>query len=66
MRLNLRTTKYYPVPSGPHFLWTDEDWERTAFFRTEPKRIRCMGYMWRTLGARTDQGHLLYHRAEKL
>lgn len=65
MKLNLKTTKYYPVPPSYSGNWTEEDWERTAVYRTEPKKIRAIGYVWRTLGERNAKGELLYLRAEK-
>lgn len=66
MKLKLRTQKYYRIPPVPTNLWTKENWDKVAFFRTEPKRIKCMGFMYRTLGERNSKGELLYHRAEPI
>lgn len=65
MKLKLKTTKYYH-PGPCTIFWTQDDWNKSATYRTEPKRLKCAGYMWRTLGERDSKGNLLYLRAEKL
>lgn len=60
----LRSTKCYPVPPVCHAFWTEEDWERTAFFVTEPEVLESeiMG-RWIACG-RTQSGQLLYRKEE--
>ena len=66
MKIKLKTEKYYTTRYLPcTLLWTDKDWEKIAIYRTEPKKIKCMGFVWRTLGERNAKGDLLYLRAEK-
>jgi hypothetical protein len=65
MKLKLKTTKYYKVPPVCTAFWTEKDWEKMAFFRTESKKIFSLGYVYRTLGKRNKKGELLYVRAEK-
>ena len=62
-KLKLRTQKYYNIPPVCHFYWTEKDWEKVAFYRTEPKRIIQGGYVWRAWERNAD-GVLLYMRAE--
>jgi hypothetical protein len=63
-RVKLKTTKYYRIPAGCHAMWTEEQYEKLAFYRTEPKKIKGMGYVWRAW-ERNAKGEVLYMRAEK-
>jgi hypothetical protein len=63
-KLKMRTTKYYNTSLCPNPFWTPEQWEKVAFHRSEPKRIKAMGYVWRAW-ERDSKGQLKYMRAEK-
>ena len=56
----LRVTKCYPVPPVCHAFWTEEDWEKTAFYVTEPSEMTgsFMG-RWVAVG-RNKKGEILY------
>ena len=55
----LRVTKCYPVPPVCTVHWTPEDWERTAYYVTEPATLDVFGETWHACG-RTAGGTLLY------
>lgn len=63
-KLKMRTQKLYqPGPCSVY--WTPEDWEASAVYRSEPRRMRALGYVWRAIERGAD-GVLRYIRAEKI
>jgi hypothetical protein len=63
-KIKLRTEKSYKTCNPYTADWTQEDWDKVAVYRTEPRKIRFSGYVWRAC-ARNEKGQLLYRRAEK-
>lgn len=64
-KIKVKTETYYPVPDGPTCNWTEKDWGKVAIKRSEPRRIKAMGHVWRAIG-RDDKGKLVYLRAEPI
>lgn len=64
MSVELRTTKCYPVPPVCTVYWTDDDWERTAFYITEPEFVQWFDHTWKAVD-RDERGHVLYQLQPK-
>ena len=64
MSVELRTTKYYPVPPVCSGFWTEEDWNRTAFYVTEPEFFELFGHTWKA-ASRNEREELLYQLQSK-